>query len=565
MRALNNLKLLTKLAIPVTILIAVTIGLIFLSKSKMEDMAQDTEELIQVDVARLTAILQVNSEVNEASTQEKNIILFSAAEPDRLKSAEDTYNRYKKLAIDDMKKVVDLADTPERKAASEKNMALLERYFSLMDQSLSFSRQDKDAEALKISNGEARDVRRQLRDALQERVEANKKVLDQEADESDKLAASATRTLMIAAALGIIAALGLIGGIVIFGITRPLGVMTASMGRLATGDLDVDVSGTERKDEVGVLARALQVFKDNAIEARRLAAAQEVENQAKMRRAQVLDGLTKTFERNVSALTQGLSSAATEMEATAQSMTAVANQTTNQSIGVASAAEQTSANVQTVAAATEELSISIREIASQVSQSSQIAERAVQGAKRTDAAVQDLAVTASKIGDVVQLINTIAGQTNLLALNATIEAARAGEAGKGFAVVATEVKELASQTAKATEEISAQIGSVQQATQQTVAAIQEIARTITEMSQISTSIAAAMEEQGAATAEIARNVQEAARGTEAVTGNIGDVRKGAGETGAAASQVLSSAQELARHSSTLGKEVDTFLSGVKAA
>ena len=336
---------------------------------------------------------------------------------------------------------------------------------------------------------------------------------------------------------------------------RPLKDITARMGELARGDLECLILHQERGDEIGAVATALQVFKEAMI-AKRTADDQAArEADARVRRAELLDQITRRFESNVSALTQGLSSAATEMEATAQTMTAVAGQTTQQSVTVSSAAQQTSANVQTVAAATEELSISIREIASQVAQSSQIADRAV----------QDLASTASRIGDVVQLINTIAGQTNLLALNATIEAARAGEAGKGFAVVATEVKELASQTAKATEEISAQIGSVQQATQQTVSAIQEIARTITEMSQISTSIAAAMEEQGAATAEIARNVQEAARGTEAVTGSIVDVQQGAGETTSAASQVLGAAQELSRHSNDLSREVQDFLHGVKAA
>jgi len=348
-------------------------------------------------------------------------------------------------------------------------------------------------------------------------------------------------------------------------LATPITRITETMKTLASGDTTVTVTDIERVDEIGAMAGAVQVFKEALIAKKEADEAAAIEAEAKMRRAQMLDELTRQFEANVSALTSGLAAAATQMESTAQSMTSVADQTTHQSMTVASAAEQTSANVQTVAAATEELSISIREIATQVGQSSRIAEQAVLDAQRTNATVQTLASSAERIGDVVQLINTIASQTNLLALNATIEAARAGEAGKGFAVVASEVKHLATQTSKATEEISAQISSVQQATAEAVQAIQAIARTIGEMSQISVSISAAMEEQGAATAEISRNVQEAARGTEAVTGNIHEMRQGAGETGQAAAQVLTSAQELARHSETLSREVSSFLSGVKAA
>lgn len=346
---------------------------------------------------------------------------------------------------------------------------------------------------------------------------------------------------------------------------RPLRTLCGRIDRLTQGDLETPIAYQQRGDEIGAIARALTVFKD-ALSAKRAAdEAAVAEVEAKARRALVLDETTRAFEGQVGSLTRALATAATEMEATARSMTATADQAERQSGIVAGAAQETSANVQTVAAATEELAASVQEIAAQVAHSSQIAGQAVSDAHRTSEIVQVLSASVAKIDAVATLINSIAGQTNLLALNATIEAARAGQAGRGFAVVATEVKALADQTARATEEIGGQISQVQAATREAVAAITAVSRTIAEVSAIANSIAAAVEEQGAATREIARNVQEAAQGTGHVSENIKQVREGAGQTGAAAFQVLSAAQELARRSEGLTQEVSAFLASVKAA
>jgi methyl-accepting chemotaxis protein len=368
----------------------------------------------------------------------------------------------------------------------------------------------------------------------------------------------------VSAAVFLVIGAGVFG--VAFGVIRPIAEMTSVMKGLAGGDLDVPVPALSRGDEVGAMARAVQVFKENALRVQSMEQEKAgLKLKAEGDRKAVLQQMADGFDSALGKIIDTVSTASSELESSAGQLTKTAEITQMLSATVATASEQSSANAQSAAAAAEEMASSVSEISRQVQDSHKISREAVSQVEQTNARIADLAQSAGRIGEVVKMISAVAEQTNLLALNATIEAARAGEAGRGFAVVASEVKALAAQTAKATEEISGQIGQMQSATHQSVSAIAEIGGTIGRIAEISQAIAAAVEEQGAATQEISRNVQQAAQGASQVAGSITDVNRGATDTGAASTQVHGLARSLKGQSNHLKDEVEKFLSTVRAA
>jgi methyl-accepting chemotaxis protein len=560
----RNIAIIAKIAVPATIVAIVSIGIVLYASLAVTRLSDTAAALVDGNATRVQLVLQAESAFNNAAISEKNVIL-SADDEKVAKGHIELYGKATAATLEAISRFEAITPAAEQRGLIDTFRTAVGDRREASAKVFELALAGKMKEAFDYSRGVAAKHRQIAIAAVGKLIAVNVEQMQAARNAGVAMAAQTRAWLVVGAAAGLVCAFGILGWIALFQISRPLASMTGEMTKLANGDLTIQIDGAERADEVGGLARSLQVFKENAITARRLEAEQHEQQAQKERRQLAVEGYIAVFDEQVSEALDTLSAASTEMHATAGSMSATAVETGRQATAVTVASDQASTNVQTVAAATEQLHASTNEISRQVTQSAEFASTAVIEAERTNATIQGLAETAQKIGDVVSLIQNIASQTNLLALNATIEAARAGEAGRGFAVVASEVKALANQTAKATEDISTQIAAIQGETGLAVDAIKAIGGTIRKMNEIASAIAAAVEEQGAATRDISHNIQLVAQGTSSVATNIAGVNEAVEETGNAAAEVLTAADDLSRQADKLRANVNGFLDKIRAA
>ncbi|BAF86717.1 histidine kinase [Azorhizobium caulinodans ORS 571] len=556
----RNLKIAYKMTLVLLIMAATTLAAVLYANVKTGQIITDYADLTENRSPALLAVVRANVRANNFDISLVRAITFPNEDLDAVLKNAATYNKEMRDYLVQAAKL-----DPENASFYRQYAQGFDPFYADMVRGIELVRAGKLEEAKALAQKFLPAITAHRRsstpviNAVGTRISTNSDRLQDEV-------AGVRLTNYLVVGGGILVAL-IIGFLISRGaVAAPIIRLGATMRRLAEGDLSAEVEGQDGRDEVGGMAQAVEVFKQNAIAARDLEERQkEMEADAQRQRKAELARLADMFEGAVGSIVSGVATATVRLQGTASTLTQTAASTQSLSSGVANASDQASNNVQTVAAAAEELASSVSEISRQVETSSQIATEAVRQAQKTDARIGTLSQAASRIGDVVELITAIAGQTNLLALNATIEAARAGDAGKGFAVVAQEVKALAAQTGKATEEISGQITEIQQATAESVQAMKEIGETINRIAEIAQAIAAAVQEQGTATAEISRNIQQAAAGTAQVSTNIAEVTRGAAATGEASEDVMQSARALAQQGESLKTQVDGFLNTVRAA
>ena len=564
-RWLNNMRIARKLFIAPALITVFMIGMAAVTQNGSRQQSAALDEIANVAIAKDDLGVTARAMANTTHVDLFRMVSWLANSNDAAKVGEATKSVERDVtavgqALDQL--VSSFILEPEEKKALDSVRLAFKDYSSALRIVIDMGSGDSGTALMFMSDADTKFAALDMR--LNEMHELQKR-LGRATFDAATTTAARTERLFVGLLIGAVILAVVVTLLVSRMIARPIVGMTEVMTSLSAGNKNVDVPETSRRDEIGRMAAAVMVFKENMARADALSAEQARERRIKEDRAQRLETSARNFDQNVSDVVRAVSEATEKLQSSAHSMSAMANEATQRATVVARASEEASENVQTVAAAAEELSASINEIGQHVRNSSTIAQQAVSDAENTNIAMENLAETAHRIGDIVKLINHIAGQTNLLALNATIEAARAGDAGRGFAVVASEVKSLATQTSKATDDIAAQVAAIQAATENSVAAIKGIGATIRQVSEISVSISSAVEQQGAATKGIACNVQQAATGTYDVSANIAGVSAAACNTGDAAEAVLNSSRGMAQQAEMLRGEVDRFLAEIRAA